>query len=133
MGIGTSQTPVRLAPGISVLPKVSFETASANDLGRYEATGRSEDRWLFRVPSLRNVALTAPYMHDGSLADLDAVIAWYNQGGVSHPGLDPRIKPLNLSPQNIADLQAFLRSLTGSNVTMLQSDGRSMAIGDPDT
>ncbi len=131
MGIGTGTAAVRLAPGVTVVPRVSFETATANDLGRYEATGRSEDRWLFRVPGLRNVALTAPYMHDGSLPDLAAVIAWYDQGGVSHPGLDPRIRPLHLSAQEKSDLQSFLYALTGSNVEMLASDGRSIAIGDP--
>jgi cytochrome c peroxidase len=131
MGIGPVSATVRLAPGVTVVPQVGFETASANDLGRYEATGRSEDRWLFRVPSLRNVALTAPYMHDGSLPDLEAVIAWYDQGGVSHPGLDPRIRPLDLTSQDKSDLQSFLHALTGSNVEMLVSDGRSTPIGDP--
>lgn len=131
MGIGLERKPVRLAPGVSVVPTVSFETAVANDLGRYEATGRSSDRWLFRVPSLRNVALTPPYMHDGSFSDLESVIAWYNQGAVAHPGLDPRITPLNLSDVQIAKLLTFLESLTGSNVASLEADGRSAVIGDP--
>jgi cytochrome c peroxidase len=131
MGIGSEPEPVRLAPGVSVVPAVSFETAAANDLGRYEATGRSEDRWLFRVPTLRNVALTQPYMHDGSFPDLGSVIAWYNRGGVPHPGLDPRIRPLNLTDPQIAELLAFLESLTGSNVAVLEADGRSAGIGDP--
>ena len=131
MGIGTNPEPVRLAPGVSVVPTVSFETAGANDLGRYEATGRSADRWLFRVPTLRNVALTPPYMHDGSFPDLESVIAWYNRGAVPHPGLDPRIRPLNLSDVQVAKLLAFLESLTGSNVASLEADGRSAVIGDP--
>jgi cytochrome c peroxidase len=130
MGTGSAQAPVRLAPGVSVVPTVSFETASANDLGRYEATGRSEDRWLYRVPGLRNVALTAPYMHDGSFPDLDSVIDWYNGGGESHPGLDPRIRPLGLDAKQVSDLIAFLESLTGSNVEVLAADGRSAGIGD---
>jgi cytochrome c peroxidase len=86
---------------------------------------------LYRVPSLRNVALTAPYMHDGSLPDLESVIAWYNQGGITHPGLDPRIVPLELQKQEVAALLAFLQSLTGSNVSALELDGRSTSIGDP--
>jgi cytochrome c peroxidase len=131
MGIDSVPERVRLAPGVSVVPKVSFETARANDLGRYEATGRSEDRWLYRVPSLRNVALTAPYMHDGSFPDLASVIAWYNRGGSMHPGLDPRVRPLHLSANQVAELLAFLRSLTGSNVGILEADGRSAGIGDP--
>ncbi len=131
MGIGADREPVRLAPGVSVVPTVSFETAAANDLGRYEATGRSGDRWLFRVPSLRNVALTKPYMHDGSFPDLSSVVSWYNRGGVPHPGLDPRIRPLNLSEVQVAELLAFLESLTGDNVAALEADGRSVGIGDP--
>ncbi len=123
--------PVRLAPGVSVIPEVSFEIPKANDLGRYEATGRSEDRWLYRVPTLRNVALTAPYMHDGSFPDLDSVIQWYNRGGERHPGLDARIRPLELSARQISDLLAFLTSLTGSNIATLEVDARSTQIGDP--
>jgi cytochrome c peroxidase len=131
MGFDSAPQPVRLAPGVSVVPKVSFETATANDLGRYEATGRSEDRWLYRVPSLRNVALTAPYMHDGSFPDLQSVIAWYNGGGRAHPGQDARIRPLNLSGKQVTELLSFLESLTGSNVAILEADGRSADIGDP--
>jgi cytochrome c peroxidase len=131
MGIGTAPGPVRLAPGVTVVPMTRFETAAANDLGRYEATGRSEDRWLYRVPSLRNVALTRPYMHDGSFPDLESVIAWYNRGGEAHPGLDPRIRPLKLDRERVGYLLAFLKSLTGTNVSVLQADARSAAIGDP--
>ena len=130
MGIGETREPVRLAPGVSVVPTVSFETAEANDLGRYEATGSSEDRWLYRVPTLRNVALTAPYMHDGSFPDLRSVIDWYNRGAQPHPGLDPRIRPLGLTERNVSDLLQFLESLTGSNVAVLAADGRSAVIGD---
>ena len=82
------------------------------------------------MPTLRNVAITAPYMHDGSLPTLTAVVAWYNTGGVSHEGLDPRIRPLGLSKTQQTDLVAFLQSLTGSNIDMLVSDARSEAIGD---
>ncbi|MEP4149264.1 MAG: cytochrome c peroxidase [Halioglobus sp.] len=131
MGKKAAPKPVRLAPGVSVVPQVSFETAKANDLGRYEATGRSEDRWLYRVPTLRNVAITAPYMHDGSFPDLDSVISWYNRGGEPHTGLDARIRPLQLSSKQVAELLAFLESLTGSNVATLEADARSAEIGDP--
>lgn len=121
---------VRLAPGVQVRPKVGFASPRFNDLGRYEATGQSADRWLYRVPTLRNVALTAPYMHDGSFPDLAAVVAYYDRGGVEHPGLDPRIRPLELDEGARADLVAFLESLTGSGVDALVRDARSVAIGD---
>jgi cytochrome c peroxidase len=121
---------VRLAPGVEVVTTVSFASPASNDVGRYEATGRPEDRWLYRTPSLRNVAITGPYMHDGSLPDLNSVLRWYNVGGVSHPGLDPRVRPLGLTPAQLSDLRAFLESLTGNNVDMLRADGRAAAIGD---
>jgi len=73
----------------------------------------------FRTKSLRHVAMTAPYFHDGSLATLDAVVRFYNEGGgaASFPGTkDPRMVPLNLSEQEIQDLVAFLESLTGEPV-----------------
>ena len=124
---------IRLAPGVAVVPKVSFALPQANDLGRYEATGRPEDRWHYLTPSLRNVALTAPYMHDGSLSDLASVLRFYNTGGVPHPELDPAIKPLGLSEAQLQDLEAFLRSLTGDNVMQLAREARAQAIGDPGT
>ncbi len=130
MGISTGTGSVRLAPGVEVMPRVDFPATRVNDLGRYEATGNSADRWLYRVPSLRNVAITSPYMHDGSFSTLGAVIEYYNRGGVPHDGQDPRIRPLNLDAAQRADLVAFLESLTGGNIDELVSDARSEAIGD---
>ncbi len=83
------------------------------DLGRYEQTRAEADRGAFRTPSLRNVAKTAPYMHDGSLKTLKEVLDFYVGGGSSNPQLDREIKPLKLSAQERADLIAFLESLTG--------------------
>lgn len=130
MGVGRQVAPVRLAPGVEVVPTVSFDMPEANDLGRYEASGRSEDRWKYRVPSLRNVALTPPYMHDGSLPTLAAVVDYYNAGGVPHEGQDPRIRPLGLDTHQRESLVAFLESLTSSDIDSLVSDARSEAIGD---
>ena len=84
------------------------------DLGLYKTTHRDGDQGAFRTPSLRNVAQTAPYMHDGSLKTLKDVIDFYVGGGSSNPYLDPLIKPLtHLTKQERADLVAFLESLTG--------------------
>lgn len=84
------------------------------DLGRYEVSRSEPDRGAFKTPSLRNIALTAPYMHDGSLRTLKEVIDFYVGGGNSNPHLDPKIKSLEyLSGQERADLQSFLESLTG--------------------
>jgi len=121
---------LQLAPGVEVELAATTAVPAANDLGRYEATLDRNDRWRYRTPTLRNVAVTAPYMHDGSLATLDAVIDHYAAGGVPHEGLDPRIRPLSLSTDERADLVAFLQALTGSNVDDLAADARSAAIGD---
>ena len=82
------------------------------DPGVYRVSIDSLDIGKFRVPTLRNIALTAPYMHDGSLPDLEAVINHYNQGGKEHPLQDSRIQPLHLSAQQKEDLKAFLEALT---------------------
>lgn len=82
------------------------------DTGRTRITEKTEDEGKFKVPTLRNVALTAPYMHDGSLATLRDVIDFYSRGGQGHPNTDPIIRPLNLSGQEKEDLLAFLGSLT---------------------
>ena len=83
------------------------------DLGRFSQTKIETDRGGFRTPSLRNVAKTAPYMHDGSLKSLKEVIDFYIGGGSSNPQLDKEIKPLILSAQEKQDLIEFLESLTG--------------------
>lgn len=80
--------------------------------GRDAFTGDGRDKWRFKTPSLRNVALSAPYMHDGGLPDLIVVIEHYNKGGERTDG-SPLIKPLNLSDSEKHDVVAFLESLTG--------------------
>lgn len=82
------------------------------DPGRMRLTGLESDRAVFKIPTLRNAALTAPYMHDGSLKTLDAVIDHYQTGGRSHPNKSPLLKPFHLSPAERRDLLAFLTSLT---------------------
>jgi cytochrome c peroxidase len=84
----------------------------ANDRGLMDITRRAADMGKFRVPTLRNVALTAPYMHDGSLATLADVIAHYAHGGRTTRRQDSRIRPLVLSQAERADLVAFLEALT---------------------
>jgi cytochrome c peroxidase len=83
------------------------------DEGRYMATRANGDRGSFRTPTLRNVALTAPYMHDGSERTLKEVVDFYVGGGSSNPNLDKEIKPLDLTSQERDDLVAFLEALTG--------------------
>ena len=100
------------------------------DVGLYEITQNPNDRWRYKTPGLRNVALTAPYMHNGSLLTLADVVAQYNQGGYPNEGLSPLIQPLDLSAAEQAELVAFLESLTGDNVDILVSDGFAAPVGD---
>jgi cytochrome c peroxidase len=83
------------------------------DLGRYEQTKVESDKGAFKTPTLRNVARTAPYMHDGSKKTLKEVVDYYVGGGNSNPELDKEIKELKLSRQDREDLVAFLDALTG--------------------
>ena len=83
-----------------------------NDRGLIDVTHKAKDMGRFRVPTLRNVQLTAPYMHDGSIPSLNEVIDHYERGAHSSPRLDPRVRPLLLSSDERADLVAFLQSLT---------------------
>lgn len=124
---------VLLAPGvfIDVDPNAVAESSEPPpaDLGYYEITQNPDDRWKYRTPSLRNIDLTAPYMHDGSLTTLAAVVAFYDRGGIENERLDPLIKPLGLSQQEQSDLVAFLRSLTGDNIDRILSDSFAAPVG----
>jgi cytochrome c peroxidase len=83
------------------------------DLGRYELTRQEADRGKFKTPSLRGVGETPPYMHDGSLGTLEEVVEYYNRGGDKNPHLDPALEPLGLSKEEVKNLAAFLRALSG--------------------
>jgi len=85
----------------------------SGDVGREAVSGAPADRGGFRTPSLRDVAITAPYMHDGSIRTLEEVVEFYDQVLGQNPLLDHRIRPLRLSADERADLVAFLESLTG--------------------
>ena len=82
------------------------------DVGRFRVSGDSTDIGKFKVPTLRNVELTGPYMHDGSLGMLENVLAHYAGGGFAHENRDGRIAEIQLSSQDQEDLIAFLKTLT---------------------
>lgn len=82
------------------------------DLGRYEVTKTESDRGRFKTPTLRGVARTAPYMHDGSVASLEDVVAFYSRGGNANPHRDKALEVLNLTEREQRDLVAFLRALS---------------------
>lgn len=83
------------------------------DFGRFDHTQDDAHKGQFKTPTLRNIALTAPYMHDGSIKTLREVVEFYNRGGDDNPNMDPKMKPLDLSEQEIDDLVAFLEALNG--------------------
>ena len=87
--------------------------AAEPDLGRFVVSKDPKDKGAFKTPTVRNVALTAPYMHDGSLATLEEVVEWYDKGGHANANLSDKIKPLKLTAQEKADLVAFMRACTG--------------------
>lgn len=125
---------VQVAPGMFVdvesrhLSGVRSEKPS--DLGFYEISQNPADRWAYKTPSLRNVALSAPYMHDGSLATLEEVVRFYNRGGIANENLAPAIRPLALTDGEVTELVAFLNALTGANVGQLVSDAFAAPVGD---
>jgi cytochrome c peroxidase len=92
---------------------VGVRNGAQTDLGRYEVTHTDRDRGAFKTPSLRNIAETAPYMHDGSLDTLAQVIDFYAAGGNANPWLDSKIRMVHLTTREKADLLAFLKSLSG--------------------
>lgn len=122
-----------IMPGMTVTvvlrPGASASPGTPGDLGRMGITDRPADLYAFKTPALRNVALTAPYMHDGSLRTLADVLRFYNGGGGANDNLDPLIKPLGLAERDLHDVVAFLEALTGSNTDELAADARSGGVG----
>jgi cytochrome c peroxidase len=81
------------------------------DLGRFAITKQDADRGRFKTPTLRGVTLSPPYMHDGSMKTLTEVVEFYNRGGGANPHLDPAVRPLDLTKDEIAALVEFLKGL----------------------
>jgi cytochrome c peroxidase len=92
---------------------VAFRRSDVSDDGRFVITQHPADRRAFKTPTLREVARTAPYMHDGSIATLEDVVDHYDRGGSPDETLDKEIRPLGLSAADKRALVAFLRSLSG--------------------
>jgi cytochrome c peroxidase len=106
---GVLPSPARAAGG----EIVAVQPEGPLDPGRYAVTGAEADLGAFKTPTLREVARTAPYMHDGSLATLADVVDFYDDGGHPNPHLDRRIRPLRLTSREKAALLAFLQAFSG--------------------
>jgi len=120
--------PLEVSPGVVFhMSRKQLDDVSGPvlpDLGRYEVTQDPADSWKFRTPSLRNIELTRPYMHDGGFARLEDVLAFYNGGGALHDQQSPLIQPLGLEKNDLADLEAFLKSLTSQDFATLVEEAR---------
>ena len=88
---------------------------STSDLGRGREVKDAHLNYAFKTPTLRSVALRAPYMHDGSLATLDDVVRFYEKGGIARESRSPLLMPIGLTDQERGDLVAFMESLTGDD------------------
>ena len=133
-----------LVPGLTIeidtssyRNNVAFKDEIApNDLGLYTVTQDPNDRWKFRTSGLRNVEITAPYMHNGSLQTLKEVVEFYNKGGIKTSGkmkndnISPLMFPLSLSENEVENIVEFLKTLTGSNVNELILDAKAAPIGE---
>ena len=87
--------------------------AAEPDLGRFAQTKIEKDKGAFKTPTLRNIAQSGPYMHDGSQKTLEEVVEWYAKGGHPNPYLSDKIKKLDLTAQDKTDLVEFMKALTG--------------------
>jgi cytochrome c peroxidase len=102
------------------IDKLALET-DYSDLGRFLVTQKREDIGAFKTPFLRDVLLTGPYMHDGSLETLWDVIEFFSKGGGQNPFLDPEMKPLGLTASEVDDLVNFLGALTSDRFAELRA------------
>ena len=93
---------------------VAWRDGRLTDDGRFGISGNERDRGGFKTPTLREIARTAPYMHDGSLATLEAVVDFYDDGGRPNPHIDPEIHPLHLAADEKQALVALLKALSGT-------------------
>lgn len=91
-------------------------TEKFTELGRFLITKQKQDTGAFKTPTLRDVELTPPYMHNASEKTLLDVMRFYNEGGKRNPYLDGKIRPLNLSDEELSDLVEFMRALTSDSV-----------------
>lgn len=87
--------------------------AEQPDLGRFVISNVEAEKGAFKTPTIRNVALSAPYMHDGSQKTLEEVMAWYDKGGHPNQWLDPKVKKLDLTDQEEQDIVEFMKACTG--------------------
>jgi cytochrome c peroxidase len=107
------------------LPKLSHEEG-ISQLGRFLVTHERKDIGAFKTPQLRDIALTAPYMHDGSEKTLLDVIEFYDRGGNPNPWIDGGMRPLGLTGEEKADLVELLKTFTGEHLDRFEALSKLM-------
>ena len=125
IGAGRLMTP----RGLPVYAELNDPDAvsTPSDMGRMEVTKEFVDMFRYRTPSLRNIELTAPYMHNGTFDTLEDIVAYYGDGGFRHFGIDPLVRDLDLDESEQAALVAFLKTLTAGNMEALIAEAQSGA------
>jgi cytochrome c peroxidase len=118
-----AMTAARDESGAALLGLSKRERAA--ELGRFLVSGNVLDIGAFRTPSLRNVELTAPYFHDGSVGTLADVVRFYVKGGVANPTRDWQLEPVALDESEQRDLVEFLKSLTSDDARRMTESPRS--------
>src|SRR2546426_416768 len=118
IGLARKATAIVRGGDLKQIDELAIQT-DLSELGRFLVTKSSNDIGAFKTPGLRNIAITSPYMHDGSFATLWDVMDHYNKGGVPNPNLDGGMQRLGLTEAEIDDLVAFLESLTSSKLAAL--------------
>jgi cytochrome c peroxidase len=113
IGLARKATAIVRAGDLKQIDELAIQS-NLSELGRFLVTKQSNDVGAFKTPTLRNIAITGPYMHDGSLATLWDVMDHYNKGGVPNPNLDGGMQRLGLSEAEIDDMVAFLGTLTSA-------------------
>lgn len=125
---------VPLAPGVetTITDAVieGFIVRTPPDLGRFDITHVEADRYAFRTPTLRDIARTAPYMHDGSLLTLEEVVDFYDRGGGNVVDKSEQVVPLGLSAEEKGQLIEFLRALNSNDYQALVARSRAGVAGD---
>ena len=117
IGVGFQRIKPQITEIISALKQgidvatLGLSDAQVSELGRFNVTQQIADIGKFKTPTLRNISLTGPYMHDGSMETLEEVVEYYDKGGHQNPFVDAAIFPLKFTQQEKADLVAFMHSL----------------------
>lgn len=104
------------------MDELALTNEELSEMGRFVVTRQRQDIGAFKTPTLRDVELTAPYFHDGSIKTLREVMEFYNEGGHDNSYLDSRMRPLNLTDRELEDLVELMKALTSDRIQNLSRE-----------